>query len=103
MLTCQIELDDQVFFASIELLNKSDAKFCLKFNEQFVFYFRFLICSMIKTCQQSNDLRIVKEKCLREKYLITIACFRLATQICVRLFSKNRVHHEKNRCLGSID
>ncbi|CAF1409137.1 unnamed protein product [Adineta ricciae] len=73
MLTCQIELDDQVFFTSIELLNK------------------FLICSMIKACQQSNDLRIMKEKCLREKYLITIACFRLATQICNRSIDSSRL------------
>lgn len=46
---------------------------------------------MIKACHSSNkdpnslrhQYELVKEKCLRDKYLIATACFQLATQICV--------------------
>ncbi|UJR38520.1 hypothetical protein I4U23_031186 [Adineta vaga] len=72
MLTCQIELDDQVFFTSVELLNK------------------YLICSMMKACSSiskepnhiRNQYELIKEKYLRERYLVATACFQLATQIC---------------------
>ncbi|CAF1216684.1 unnamed protein product [Rotaria sp. Silwood1] len=74
MLTYQVEFDDRVFFTSVELLNK------------------YLICSMIKTCssinKDPNSLRnqyeLIKEKYLREKYIIATGCFQLSTQICDR-------------------
>ncbi|CAF0805373.1 unnamed protein product [Rotaria sordida] len=74
MLTYQVELNDRIFFTSVELLNK------------------YLICSMIKACnsisKDSSNLRnqyeLIKEKYLREKNIIATACFQLATQICDR-------------------
>jgi len=37
---------------------------------------------MIKTVHQSNQFDSSKEKYVKEKYLIGIACFQLAAQIC---------------------
>jgi len=81
MLTYQVELDDYVFFTSVELLNK------------------YLICSMVKACnsisKDPNSLRnqyeLIKEKYLRDKYIIATACFQLATQICDRSIDTSRL------------
>ena len=46
---------------------------------------------MIKACQSitkdptslRNQYELIKEKYLRDKYIIATACFQIATQICV--------------------
>jgi len=61
---------------------------------------------MIKAChsisKDPNSLRnqyeLIKEKYLRDKYIIATACFQLATQICVcSLFYHYIKHAEEER------
>lgn len=74
LLTDQIELDDQVFFTSVELFN------------------RYLICSTMEILRSSReDLDFFKEKCRRRKSLLATGCFHLSAQICHRSIDSIRL------------
>ena len=67
LLNEQIELDDQVFFTSVELFN------------------RYLISSTMNILRSSKEeLDSFKDKCRRRKSLLATGCFHLSAHICHR-------------------
>ena len=75
LLNEQIELDDQVFFTSVELFN------------------RYLMCSTMEILRSSTgeELDAFKAKCRRRKALLATGCFHLSTKICHRSIDSIRL------------